>query len=110
MPVGATLTDGINTFIATSGNTTSDVTSWMLTNLSVTPPADSDVDFALTVTATATEAANSDQNFRSDTIHVEVTAVADQPTLTVPSTITVDEDTDSAAFTINGDAHRYGRQ
>ncbi len=102
VPVGVTLTDGINTFTATSGNTSVNVTSWNLTSLSVTPPADSDTDFALTVTATATETANSDQNFRSDTIHVEVTAVADQPTLTVPATITVDEDTQSAAFTING--------
>ncbi len=102
IPLDVTLSDGFNTFTATSGNTTVDVTSWDLTNLSVTPPADSDTDFALTVTATATETANSDQNFRSDTIHVEVTAVADQPTLTVPATITVDEDTQSAAFTING--------
>ena len=59
----------------------------------MTPPADSDDDFALTVTATATEAANGDRATRVDSINVEVTAVADQPTLTVPSTITVDEDT-----------------
>ena len=72
-----------------------------MTNLSVTPPADSDDDFALTVTATATEADNSDRATRVDTIDVEVTAVADQPTLTVPSTITVDEDTQSATFTIS---------
>ena len=58
-------------------------------------------DFALTVTATATEAENGDAAVNSDTITVEVTAVADQPTLTVPSTITVDEDTQSADFAIN---------
>ncbi len=46
VPVGATLTDGTNTFTATGSNTTVDVTNWILTNLSVTPPADSDVDFA----------------------------------------------------------------
>ncbi len=101
VPVGATLTDGTNTFTATTGNTTVDVTTWILNNLSVTPPADSDVDFALTVTATATEAANGDQNTRIDTVDFEVVAVADQPNLTVPATITVDEDTNSAAFTIS---------
>ena len=100
VPVGATLTDGTHTFSAAAGNTSVDVTDWTLTNLSVTPPANSDVDFALTVTATATEGENSDQSTRTDTINVAVTAVADQPTLTVPSTITVDEDTQSAAFAI----------
>jgi hypothetical protein len=100
VPVGATLTDGTNTFIATTGNTSVAVTDWTLTNLSVTPPADSDVDFELRVTATATEGENNDQSSRTNTIDVEVTAVADQPTLTVPATITVDEDTSSAEFTI----------
>ena len=93
VPEGATLTDGSHTFIATSGQTTVDVTEWTLSNLSVTPPADSDADFTLTVTATATETENNDQHTRTDTINVEVAAVADQPTLTVPSSITVDEDT-----------------
>ena len=100
IPAGATLTDGSQTFTATNGNRSVDVTNWSLTNLSVTPPADSDADFLLTVTATATETANGDQSIRTDTIAVEVTAVADQPTLTVPATVTVDEDTQSAAFTI----------
>ena len=101
VPVGTTLTDGSHTFQATAGNRSVDVTGWTLTNLSVTPPAHSDSDFALTVTATATEAANGDHSTRTDTINVEVTAVADQPTLTVPSTISVDEDTRSADFTIS---------
>ena len=64
-------------FTATTGNTTVDITTWTLTNLTVTPPADSDVDFALTVTATATEIANGDQVSRVDSINVKVTAVAD---------------------------------
>ena len=100
VPVGAVLSDGVNTFTATTGNTTVDVTSWALSSLSITPPADSDVDFTLTVTATATESAGGDTAVKSDTIDVQVTAVADQPTLTVPSTITVDEDTNSATFAI----------
>ncbi len=101
IPEGATLTDGFHTFTGSTGNTQIDVTSWTLTNLSITPSADSDVDFTLTVTATSTESDNGHQSTRMDTIDVEVTAVADQPTLTVPSTITVNEDTQSATFSIS---------
>ena len=61
IPVGATLSDGVNTFVSSPGNTTATITGWNLTNLSVTPPANSDQDFTLTVRATAEEAANSDQ-------------------------------------------------
>ena len=70
-----------------------------MTNLTVTPASDSDVDFTLTVTATASDGV--DSAVTSDTIDVEINAVADVPTLTVPSTITVDEDTQTAAFTIS---------
>ena len=101
VPVGAELTDGTNSFVASTGNTSVDVTTWALGNLTITPPANSDQDFTLQITATATEAANLDQSQKIDTINVEVTAVADQPTLTVPSTITVDEDTQSAPFAIS---------
>ena len=101
IPVGTTLTDGSHIFTATAGNQQVDVTSWTLSSLSLTPPANSDQDFTLTVTATATEAENSDQAARVDSINVQVNAVADQPNLTVPSTITVDEDTQSAPFAID---------
>jgi len=37
IPVGAVLTDGTHTFTATIGNTSVNVTSWALTNISVTP-------------------------------------------------------------------------
>src|SRR5262249_51059530 len=60
IPVGATLSDGTNSFTATAGNTTADVTGWALPSLTITPPANSDVDFSLTVTATSTENANGD--------------------------------------------------
>ena len=101
VPIGATLTDGTNSFTATSGNTSIDVSNWVLTNLAISPAADSDIDFTLTVTATATEAANHDQSARVDSILVAVAAVADQPHLSVPSTITVAEDTQSAAFAVS---------
>ncbi len=101
VPAGTTLTDGSQTFVGTSGTTTVDVTNWDLNNLTLTPASNSDQDFTLTVTATATESANSDQAVNTDTIDVEVTAVADVPNLTVPSTIVVDEDSESATFAIS---------
>ncbi len=61
----------------------------------------------MTVTATATEAANGDQNSRVDSINVAVSALADQPTLTVPATIVVDEDTRQHDVYHNSDAPRH---
>src|SRR5262249_46849398 len=49
IPVGATLADGIHSFTATVGNTVANVTGWTLSSLAVTPPANSDADFTLTV-------------------------------------------------------------
>jgi hypothetical protein len=47
IPVGATLSDGHgHSFLATSGNTTADLTGWTLTNLTIVDP--SDVNFSLT--------------------------------------------------------------
>ncbi len=95
------MSDGFYLFTGSSGNTSIDVTSWDWNNLTITPPANSDADFTLSVTATESEVANGDQAIRTDTIDIEVTAVADQPTLTVPATVTVAEDTNSATFAIS---------
>ncbi|MFB9270148.1 Ig-like domain-containing protein [Bradyrhizobium erythrophlei] len=54
IPVGAVLTDGTNSFMATSGNTSIDVKSWSLSNLKITPP--NDTNFILTITATDQDA------------------------------------------------------
>jgi Bacterial Ig-like domain (group 3)/FecR protein len=54
IPAGTVLTDGTNSFIATSGNTSIDVKSWNLSNLKITPP--NDTNFTLTVTATDQDA------------------------------------------------------
>ena len=69
-------TDGTNNFVATSGDTTVDVTNWKLSTLSVTPPTNSGDDFILNITATATEAENLDQNQNTDSITVVVTSIA----------------------------------
>jgi VCBS repeat-containing protein len=54
IPAGAVLTDGTNSFMATSGSTSIDVKSWNLSNLKITPP--NDTNFTLTVTATDQDA------------------------------------------------------
>ncbi len=83
IPVGATITDGTNSFTATSGNTSVNIASWNLNSLSITPVEHSDVDFTLTVAATSTENANGDTATTNETIAVTITAVADAPTLAV---------------------------
>src|SRR5262249_34712936 len=83
IPVGATLADGIHTFTATAGNTAANVTGWTLGSLTVTPPANSDVDFTLTVSATSIESSNADSATTSASLPVTVIAVADAPTLSV---------------------------
>jgi VCBS repeat-containing protein len=83
IPVGATLTDGANTFTASAGNQSVVVTAWNFAALTVTPPANSDVDFALTVSATATEGANGSTATTNANLAVTVDAVADAPTLTI---------------------------
>src|SRR5882724_2978117 len=101
IPVGATLSDGTHSFTATLGNTGVDVSGWTLPSLSVTPPANSDGDFALTVTATSTEASNSDTATTTMSLPVTVTAVADAPTLAVAPAVG-NEDTAIALSVIPG--------
>src|SRR5690606_21240455 len=60
IPVGAVLSDGVNSFTATSGNTEADVTGWDLTLLTLLPPAGFNGQFNLTVNATSTESSNGD--------------------------------------------------
>ncbi|MDF2366079.1 VWA domain-containing protein [Sneathiella sp.] len=55
VPVGATLSDGVNSFIGDGSDV--DISGWDLAALTITPPTDDDADFSLTVTAIATETA-----------------------------------------------------
>ena len=50
IPVGATLSDGVNTFTATTGQTSVSVLGWSLSSLTITPV--NDANFSLTVSAT----------------------------------------------------------
>ena len=104
IPEGASLTDGVNSFTATSGNTSANITSWNLGNLSITPPANYNGTFDLKVTATATEGANGDKASTNLTLPVTVHAVNDAPT-SADNTVNTNEDTPrsftSGDFTFN---------
>jgi len=54
-----------------------------LAGLTVTPPANSNEDFTLTVAATSTETASGDTNTVTDTLTVDVVGVADTPQVVV---------------------------
>ena len=64
----------------TAQNDAGDAVAWQATGLTITPPADSDVDFNLTMTATVIDG-DDVRTVVSDPIHVDVTGVADAPTL-----------------------------
>ena len=87
IPSGATLSDGSQSWTASDGQTSLDVLDWDLGQLTITPPADSDADFDLTVTALAVEAGESNGESGiarvERTLAVTVHAEADPPVLTV---------------------------
>lgn len=75
VPAGATLSAGTN-----AGGGVWNLTAAQLANLKITPPANSDADFNLTVTATSRESNNTTTSV-STTLPVTVYAVADTPTI-----------------------------
>ena len=78
VPTGATLSAGTD-----NGDGTWTLTPAQLSGLTITPPADSDADFALNVTATSTESTGGDTAIANGTLNVTVAADADAPSLTV---------------------------
>ena len=77
VPAGTTLSAGID-----NGDGSWTLTPGELIGLNITPPSDSDVDFALTVTAINIPS-NGPPATTVGTLNVTVDAVADTPTLTV---------------------------
>jgi len=73
LPVGARLSDGVHTFTAAAGNVDVDITGWTLSDLSLTPPAGSDIDFTFEVTATSTDSGA--QASASGSVNVTVNTV-----------------------------------
>lgn len=76
VPNGASLSAGTD-----NNDGTWTLTPEQLEGLTVTPPADSDVDFTLTVDATSVEQSSGDTAVTSATIAVAVNAVADTPSV-----------------------------
>lgn len=76
IPAGATLMAGTDEITVTDG--VAELSPDQLAGLTITPPADSDADFELTVTATSVEGNVSDPT----TVPVSVAAVADAPVVT----------------------------
>ncbi|VAW50728.1 T1SS secreted agglutinin (RTX) [hydrothermal vent metagenome] len=72
IPVGAVLTDGANSFTASTNATNVDITSWSNDSLTVTPPLDFDGQFDLTITTTATETSNGDTSSTVEALTVNV--------------------------------------
>ncbi|NBB17509.1 hypothetical protein GVN21_19280, partial [Caulobacter sp. SLTY] len=77
IPVGATISDGVNSFTVTAHDTGVDVTGWTLANLTITPPQDSESDFVLRIRATSTDSATGDTATNEATVAVTVDALAD---------------------------------
>ncbi|WP_420416831.1 hypothetical protein [Pacificispira sp.] len=78
IPAGAELSAGT---VNEDGSVT--LTADQLEGLTITPPANSDADFTLTVAVTTTDADSGDTATVTETLAVTVDAVADTPSLTV---------------------------
>ena len=83
VPEGAMLSAGVN-----SGNGTWNLTTEELADLTITPPENSNENFNLEITVTAMDGDDLSESVKS--LNVSVTAVADQPSLNVPSQIAIE--------------------
>ncbi len=96
IPTGATLRLGDTELTATGGTVTlssDQLSSISASNkLTIQPPADSDVDFNLNVTATAVDGTAAGASV-TKVLSVTVDPVTDQPTLTIADHVTGNEDT-----------------
>jgi len=91
IPVGATITYGTGgsavTFTASAGNTSFEIVGFSnATPMTITPPANSNEDFTLTVSAVSVDGTDILATPVSRTIDVSVTGVADAAVVTLPST------------------------
>ncbi len=81
IPTGASLRNGAGDTLTISGGSIT-LTPAQLAGLAITPPSNSDVDFTLTITATAKDGQATAVSV-SDTLVVTVNPVSDTPTLSV---------------------------
>ncbi|CDO58988.1 DNA gyrase subunit A [Candidatus Phaeomarinobacter ectocarpi] len=80
IPEGAVLTDGTNTFTASAGNTSVDVSGWDMDGMSITTPDNYTGTAALQVTATSTESEGGATSSTSSTLNVYVENVEEAAT------------------------------
>jgi len=90
IPSGASLANSNGPLTVSAGQIS--LTADQLDGLAITPPANSDTDFTLTVVATSTESNGGATNTVTDTLDVTVGGVADAPTATAGD-VSGDEDT-----------------
>ena len=90
LPADSVLTDGTNTAISDGSDL--DISSWQLSQLQMTPPANSNEDFTLTFTSTTTETATGETVSVIKSLHIDLIPVNDAPE-TVSAAATIDEDT-----------------
>jgi FecR protein/Bacterial Ig-like domain (group 3) len=92
IPVGATLSDGAgHSFTATADDTSQNVASWNLSSLTITPPAEFEGCFKLTIAATEHDSEGDISATVTATEIVTVAPVARPPTASAPATLMLNE-------------------
>ncbi len=91
IPVGAVLSDGIHTFSSTQSNNSVNISTWSLGSLTIKPPLNDSREFTLSLKTTTSDG-NAAASSSITKINVTVDAVADQPILSAPASIIVNED------------------
>lgn len=96
VPTGASLNNGTD-----AGGGVWNLSAADATGLTITPPANSDVNFTLSVTATATEGNADTATTGASNLSVTINAVADTPSVAVTAAAATNEDT-AVGLTIGG--------
>ncbi len=91
IPVGAVLSDGIHTFSSTPSNSSVNISTWSLSSLTIKPPLNDSREFTLSLKTTTSDG-NATASSSITKINVTVDAVADQPILSTPTSVIVNED------------------
>jgi Ca2+-binding RTX toxin-like protein len=97
IPAGATISDGTNTFTATAGLTSVDVTAWDRQNLQFKSVAGFNGAVDLSVTATATEASNGSSASTTGSLRVVVADATPPDLFTEGALVIVNQGTSSAS-------------
>lgn len=91
IPAGAILSDGIHTFSSTQSNNSVNISTWNLNTLTIKPPLNDSREFALSLKTTTSDG-NAAPSSSITKINVIVDAIADQPILSAPASVVVNED------------------